>query len=393
VGVLEKRQVRECLASGFISTYGPFVARFEEKFSEFLGVKRAVSLQSGTAGLHMALLEMGLQPGQEVILPACTFAASVNPVLYLGAVPVLVDINPLTWTMDPTAVEAAITPRTRAIMAVHLYGNPCNLGALRALAAKYRLLLIEDATESLGSRYRGKFTGTWGEMGVFSFNGNKLITTGGGGMVVGRSQSRLKHMGELINQAKDARRPFWHREVGYNYRMTNLEASLGLAQLSRIGKFLTIKNRIRDLYAEAFREVEEIRLQEPQAESAPVWWLSSLRFNTSKLGLPLEAIQARLKEKGVPSRRIFRPLGDLPPYRSFLSTSVPRARRLFADGLSLPSSTRNREIDIRQAARIIVDWVAEQLSKKYFQTATRRSPSAAPLKTATRGAARGRKRP
>ena len=191
-------------------------------------------------------------------------------------------------------------------------------------------------------------------------------------MVVSPSESRLEHIHYLVNQAKDEHRPFWHQEVGYNYRMTNLEASLGLAQLGRIRDFMGIKNRIRSIYQEAFREVEEVRLQEQQPESNPVWWFSSISLDLKKVDVSLAEFQNQLREKGIPSRRIFRPLGDLPPYQSFQPNPTPFARRLFDQSISLPSSTLNREIDIRQAAKRIVDLLASLLSRKHFQSATLR---------------------
>ena len=216
LGTLEKRSVNACLESSFVSTFGPFVSDFEKEFANFVGHGDAVSLQSGTAGLHMALYELGIGEGDEVILPVLTFVATANAIKYVGARPVFVDVDPLTWNVDPARVENAVTDKTRAIIPVHLFGNPCAMDDIVSIAKKYDLFIIEDATESLGAKYRGKYTGTFGDFGVFSFNGNKVITTGGGGMIIGNDKVRIKHIRFLINQARDEEKGYFHQEIGFN---------------------------------------------------------------------------------------------------------------------------------------------------------------------------------
>ena len=222
LGEREKEMLLQCVDSTYVSTAGPFVPEFEDRFAGYLGVPSAVAVQSGTAALHVALAEIGIGPGDEVIVPALSFVASVNPVLYAGATPVLVDVDPETWTLDMAKVRKALTPRTKAVIPVHIYGNPCDLDALRELCEGKGISVIEDATESLGGTWRGRSTGTLGELGCFSFNGNKLITTGGGGMVTARDAEQAKHVKFLVNQARDASKGYFHPELGYNYRMTNL---------------------------------------------------------------------------------------------------------------------------------------------------------------------------
>ena len=248
LGELEKKYLCECVDSSFVSTIGPFVTKFEEVFAKYLEVPRAVSVQSGTSALHIALIELGITSGDEVILPALTFVASANPIRYVGATPVFVDVDPVTWNVSPEKIEKSITKKTKAIMPVHLYGNPCDMDSIMNIAKKHDLFVIEDATESLGATYTGKYTGTIGDIGCYSFNGNKVITTGGGGMVVAKDAQRAEHIKFLVNQARDVSKGFYHTEVGYNMRMTNLEASLGLAQMERLHTFIEKKKSFNNIY-------------------------------------------------------------------------------------------------------------------------------------------------
>lgn len=241
LGPVEKEYLVKCLNSNYVSTVGPFVPDFEEEFARLLGAEAAVAVQSGTAALHMALHALGIGPGDEVIVPSLTFIATVNPVLYVGARPVIVDVDPATWNIDPVGLEQAVTENTRAVIPVHLYGNPCQMDAIMEIARRYNLYVIEDATESLGALFNGHYTGTFGDFGCFSFNGNKLITTGGGGMLVTGDRERAQRVKFLVNQARDAARGYYHPEMGFNYRMTNIEAALGLAQLSRFRELLARK--------------------------------------------------------------------------------------------------------------------------------------------------------
>ena len=270
LGEREKAKLCECVDSTYVSTAGPFVPEFEERFAGYLGVPSAVAVQSGTAALHVALAEIGIGPGDEVIVPALSFVASVNPVLYAGATPVLVDVDPETWTLDMAKVRKALTPRTKAVIPVHIYGNPCDMDALLEICEQHSIAVVEDATESLGGTWRGKPTGTLGEFGCFSFNGNKLITTGGGGMVTARDAERAKRVKFLVNQSRDASKGYYHPELGYNYRMTNLEASLGLAQMERIDDFLQKKRTFARIYKEALDGLPGVALQKetPGGESA-----------------------------------------------------------------------------------------------------------------------------
>jgi len=362
LGDLEKKKLLECVDSNYVSTVGPFVNEFEERFSRFLDAKSAVSVQSGTAAIHMALVELGIGPGDEVILPALTFVASANPVLYVGANPVFVDVDPLSWTLDPKKTEQAITKKTKAIIPVHLYGNPCDMDSLVKLANENDLAIIEDATESLGAKWKRQYTGTMGDFGCFSFNGNKLITTGGGGMVVAKDITKAKHIKFLVNQAREANKGYFHEELGYNYRMTNLEAALGLAQMERLEQFLQQKKAFAKIYRDILSDLPFIRFQEelPYGESS--WWLPSMIIDAE--GIAIADFQLQLNEAGIPTRRLFGPLVDYPYLRKYLKhDEYSIARNLYQKGINLPASTLNSKEDTAKAAEIIRSFLTNRLMK------------------------------
>jgi len=350
LGELEKRYLLKCIDSGFVSTVGPFVPEFEEKFANYVGTKRAISVQSGTAAIHMALYELEIKPGDEVIVPVITFVATVNPIMYLGATPVFVDIDPDTWNIDPKEVEKAITKKTKAIIPVHLYGNPCDMDGLMYISKKYGIPIIEDATESLGATYDGRKTGTFGILNAFSFNGNKIITTGGGGMITTDDEEKANHIKFLVNQARDTSKGYYHPEIGFNYRMTNLEASLGLAQLERVDEFLEKKRKFATIYREHLEEIKEIEFQKEYEKGKSSWWLTSIKINAEK---SIPDIQEELGKMGIPTRRIFVPIVDFPPYKKYKTSDYKSAYEIYRKGLNLPSSTVNKYEDIRYVTEAI----------------------------------------
>lgn len=350
LGELEKKYLMNCIDSTFVSTAGPFIPRFEEEFASYLNVSSAVSTQSGTSGLHLALHELGIKEGDEVIVPALTFVATVNPIKYVGAEPVFVDVDINTWNIDEKEIEKAITEKTKAIIPVHLYGNPCNMIEIIKIAKKHNLYVIEDATESLGASIENKATGTFGDFGVFSFNGNKVITTGGGGMVVSNETSKIEHIRFLINQARDVSKGYYHTEVGFNYRMTNLEASLGIAQMQRLEEFLNKKNSFRKIYKEVLGNTGKIKFQSTLKEANSSNWLISILFEEN---IDVEEIQKKLKEKNIPTRRIFMPIVEFPPYKRCRKLKCNNAYEIYKRGLNLPSSTVNDEEDIKYVASVI----------------------------------------
>ena len=356
IGELEKKYLTKTIDDGFVSSIGPFIPELEKRFTEYIKVKKAASTQNGTSAIHVSLYELGLKDEDEVIIPALTFIATVNPIIYTRAKAVFVDVDVETWNIDPEDIERSITKKTKAIMPVHLYGNPCDMDRIMKIARRYNLFVIEDATESLGAKYRGRHTGTFGDFGCFSFNGNKLITTGGGGMVVGNDEKRLTHIKFLVNQAKDETREYYHPEIGFNYRMTNIEAALGLAQLEKIDQFLARKKRINKIYKEELKNIRSIRFQKEYTNAESSSWMSCIIFEKK---IDLIFLQEALRKKRIPTRRIFMPLTEFPPYKEFRHAELDNSYYIYERGLCLPSSTLNSDDDVYYVCRVIKDLIQD----------------------------------
>jgi perosamine synthetase len=350
LGVLEKKYLNRAIDSGYVSTAGPFVVDFENQFTTYLGVKKAVSVQSGTAALHIALYELGIKEGDEVIVPALTFIATINPVIYMRAKPVFVDVDIATWNIDPVEIEKKITNKTKAIIPVHLYGNPCNMQQIMAIARKHKLFVIEDATESLGSRYKGRLTGTIGHLGCFSFNGNKTITTGGGGMVASDNKKHIEHIKFLVNQARDEGKGYYHPEMGFNYRMTNIEAALGMAQMGRLGSFLKKKKEFNLVYKDYLSNNKKISFQQEYAGAQSSYWLTCVTFRD---GVDIDCLQKKLKQKNIPVRRVFMPVTEFPHCKKYRNAKPGNAYQIYENSLCLPGSILNSIEDIEYICRII----------------------------------------
>ncbi|MBF0216013.1 MAG: DegT/DnrJ/EryC1/StrS family aminotransferase [Candidatus Omnitrophica bacterium] len=340
---VEKEYLCKAIDEGYVSSIGPFVNEFEKRFASFLAAGPCVSCQSGTSALHMALHELGVSKGDEVIVPVITFVGTVYPVSYVGAKPVFVDIDEKTWNMIPELVASKITARTKAIIPVHLYGNPCDMDKLLDIGEKHGVPVIEDASESLGAEYKGKLTGTLGEFGCFSFNGNKLITTGNGGMISGKDPNKIGHIRFLVNQAREEGAFYFHSEVGYNLRLSNIAASLGLAQLERVGEFLALKRRFNDIYRAELSGVDGISFQEQYKGARSSYWLSCISFGE---GIDVTGVIDELKRSNIPTRRVFTPLIEFPPYKEEDKSCYSNAYMIFDSGICLPGSTLNTEKDI-----------------------------------------------
>ncbi len=354
VGELEKKYLSNAIDSGFVSTVGPFVKEFEDKMASYLGLSSAVSTQSGTAALHIALYELGIKQGDEVIVPALTFVGTINPILYVGATPVFADVERNTWNIDPKEIEERITDKTKAIMPVHLYGNPCNMDEILRIARKHKLYVVEDATESLGAKFKDGFAGSFGDFGCFSFNGNKIITTGGGGMVIGKDTKRLEHIRFLINQARDASKGYFHPEIGFNDRMTNIEAAMGLAQIERLQEFLDKKRRFNEIYRQELSNEENIEFQQEYDGAESANWLTCIAV---KKKMDISALQRGLKEKNIPARRIFTPVVESPPYKGYKKREYKNSYDIYNRGLSLPGSTLNSDKDILRVCKMIKELI------------------------------------
>jgi len=347
LGELEKEYILKALGSGYVSSAGPLIREFEQRFAAYLGISHAVAVVNGTAGLHLALKLLGIGPGDEVIVPALTFIATVNPVVYVGARPVVVDVDPCTWNIDPGEVEKAITKHTRAIIPVHLYGNPADMGAILGLAQKYGLYVIEDATEALGSTYKGKKAGTCGHIGVFSFNGNKIITTGGGGMLVTEDPELARRARILVNQGRElGETEYEHAEIGFNYRLTNLQAALGLAQLERLPEFLAARRRNAAIYRRELRSISGIDWQEEAPGAESNWWLFSITIDEEEYGMGRQELMKRLHAQGIQVRPLFKPILLQPCYKPYSFSPCPVAENLYAGGINLPSASFLKHDDI-----------------------------------------------
>ncbi|MCA1567606.1 MAG: DegT/DnrJ/EryC1/StrS family aminotransferase [Acidobacteria bacterium] len=339
----EKRYVLDCLDTGWISGSGKYVDDFEREFATFCGVEHAVSVSSGTAGLHVALLALGVAPGDEVIVPDLTYVASANAVTYCGARPVFADVDPTTWTLDPLDVARKISPATKAIMPVHLYGHPADIDPLLELASAHNLSVIEDAAEAHGAEYKGRRVGGLGDVGVFSFFGNKIIATGEGGMITTDDKSLADQVRLLKGQGMDTARRYWFPIVGYNYRMTNIQAAIGLAQLERINWFIEKKREVAALYDEAMRSLPILTSHEA-AWAKSVYWLYSVCLTEE---YDRDRIMTRLLEQGIETRPFFHPMHHLPPYyQRDGDSTLPVTTNLAARGINLPSSALLTREDI-----------------------------------------------
>ena len=354
IGGNEWAYVKDCLDNAWVSTAGAYVDRFEQAFAERVGTRYAVATASGTAALHTALLVAGVRPDDEVLVSALTFIAPANAIRYAGAWPVFIDAEPAYWQMD-TAKAAhfleqecvaradglynrATGRRVRAILPVHILGHPVDMDPLLAVARRYGLAVIEDATESLGARYRGRAVGRLGNMACFSFNGNKLITTGGGGMLVTDDVELARRAKYLTTQAKDDPVEYVHRSIGYNYRLTGLQAALGLGQLERLEAHLAAKRRIAATYNSALVDLPGITLmtEAPWARSA--WWMYTILVEEGAFGLGSRGLMAFLQERGIQTRPLWQPLHRSPAHAASGATACPVAERLHRAGLSLPCS-------------------------------------------------------
>ena len=326
-------RVMEAMKSGWVSSLGRYLDIFEEKFAEFIGTKYAVTTTNGTTALHLALVANGIKSGDEVIVPDFTFIATANAVKYTGAKVVLVDIEEDSLCIDPQKIENAITGKTKAIVPVHLYGHPANMIEINRIARKYNLVVVEDAAESHGAEINGKKVGSLGHCGVFSFYGNKIITTGEGGMITTDDKGLFERLRLLRDHAMSSEKRYWHESVGFNYRMTNLQAALGVAQLERIGEIVERKREIFNTYKERLSQNPKIKLNHEATWAKNVYWMVCLEiegFNESKR----DAFMKELKSKGIDSRPFFYPISDMPMYEK---AQTPVTHRVYQRGINLPS--------------------------------------------------------
>ena len=328
----EKEYVLDCLDSNWISSKGDYIDRFEAGFRDLVQVRHAASVCNGTVALHLALVALGMGPGDEIIVPTLTYIASVNAIAYTGATPVFVDSLRDTWQMDPADVRRKITPRTRAIMAVHLYGHPCDLQALGDIAREHGLFLVEDCAEAIGSLYQGKPVGGFGHIATFSFYGNKTITTGEGGMVVTNDQTLYERCVHFKGQGLAAHRQYWHDVVGYNYRMTNICAAIGLAQLDQVDEFIARKRQVAAWYREGLAGLG-VESHGEHGDVLNTHWMCSI---LARDATQRDALRAHLEADGIETRPLFYPVHTMPMYSAKFQRHVV-AEELGWRGINLPS--------------------------------------------------------
>ena len=354
----ERRYLNECLDTGWISSEGPFVKRFEEAFAARVGRKHGIAVCNGSVALDAAVIALGLGAGDEVILPAFTIISCAAAIVRAGAVPVLVDSDPITWNMDVGQIEARITPRTKAIMVVHIYGLPVDMDPVLALAEKYGLVIIEDAAEMHGQTYKGRPCGSFGDISTFSFYPNKHITTGEGGMIVTDDDALAERCRGLRNLCFLPGKRFVHEELGWNFRMTNLQAALGVAQLERLDEFVVRKRRMGDLYNRLLADLANVERPLAQTDYADnIYWVYGLVL---KDAVPYEAEEAmqRLIRLGIGVRPFFHPMHQqlvLQRMGLFQSERYPVAERLAARGFYIPSGLALTEDQIGSVAKAVYE--------------------------------------
>jgi perosamine synthetase len=354
IGEQERRYVAEALASTRISGTGDFLDRFERELPHFVGSTHGIATCNGTAALHLALAALGIGPGDEVIVPTFTFVASVNAISYTGATPVFVDAEPDHWSLDPALLEAAVTERTKAIEVVHLYGHPADMDPVLEVARRHGLAVVEDAAEAHGAEYKGRKVGSIGDVAAFSFFGNKIITTGEGGMVVTGDEELAQRCRHLRGQGVSPTRTYWHDVIGFNYRMTNVAAALGVAQLERVHDVLVRKRRLAELYRERLEGLPGLAFQREAHWARSVWWMVSILVDPGVR----DGLMSFLAGHGVETRPFFYPAHVLPIYPR--PERFPVAERLGASGINLPSYPELTENEVDTVCALVAQYLGSQ---------------------------------
>lgn len=350
----EWKYVKECLDTNWVSSVGSYVDRFEVEFAEYLKAEAAVVTMNGTAALQLAMVALGIGEGDEVIVPSMTFISSVNSIKYTGAEPVFVDVTRENYVMDISKIEELITDKTKAIMPVHIYGYPVDMDRLNEIAKKHNLYVIEDATEALGTVYKGKMVGTLGDIGCFSFNGNKLITTGAGGMMVTMNKDIAKKAKYISNQTKTItdNGGMYHEEIGFNFRMPNVLAAMGVAQLEMVPEYLEIKRKNAQTYSELLKDVKGIKLIKEEAYVENCYWLYSLLV-TEEFPVSRDELIKKLGENGIMARPFFMLVHEMPPYKNCKYGTMENSKYVESCGINLPSSVNLKQDEIIKICEVI----------------------------------------
>jgi len=347
LGEEELRNVVEAVKTNWISSKGKFIPEFEKSFANYCDVKYGIATSNGTTALHLALAALGIRSGNEVLVPSLTFISTANVVGFCGATPIFVDSHPDYWCTDPSKLEENITEKTKAIMPVHLYGHPCDMDPIFEIAKEHNLFVIEDAAEAHGAEYKGKKIGGFGDVSCFSFYGNKIITTGEGGMCVTDNEELAEKMKVLRDHGEDPKKRYWHKWVGFNYRMTNLQAAVGVAQVKRLEEFIQKKRKIVEWYNDALRPLSEkglIRLHPEMPWAKSTYWMYSILVEND-FPISRDELIKKLEENGIETRPFFPPIQAQQPYISH-TEKTPIAVELSLKGINLPSSVNLTKQDI-----------------------------------------------
>ena len=353
----ELEYVKEAFDTNWIAPLGPFVNRLEDEFKKYMNIKGACALSSGTAALHLSLKLAGVKEGDYVFCSSLTFAASANPIIYEKAIPVFIDSEPNSYNMSPKALEKAFEKYTpKAVIIVSLYGMPADMDELVAICAKHNVTVIEDAAESLGATYKGTLVGTYGKYNVISFNGNKIITTSGGGMLLTQDEADAKLALKWATQSREPARHYEHKEIGYNYRLSNVSAAIGCGQFEHLDELIKIKQDIFGRYCEAFKEIKEIEMLKEDNDRVSTHWLSVMRLNDSKV-TPLQIIET-LEKVNIESRPIWKPMHMQPvfkdyPFFNHNDEGVSVSEDLFNNGVCLPSDANMTEEEQNKVINLI----------------------------------------
>ena len=352
----------DCLTTKWISSAGKYVERFEQAFATAVGSKHALSCSNGTVALHLALVGLGLEPGDEVLVPTLTFVAGANAVGYCGATPVFVDIDPGTWCIDAAQLEAHITAKTRAIIAVHLRGHPCDMAVIMEVARKHDLWVIEDAAQAHGARVRGKAVGSIGHVGTFSFFGNKMLTTGEGGMITTDDDALADRMRLMKNQGMTQERRYWHPVVGYNYRLTNIQAAIGLAQVERLDEQLRRHREVASWYREELAGVPGLSWQQEHDWAHHAWWQFVVDRRRNICRRIAMRCSKTLQQSGIDARRIYYPMHQLPIFQHLPAGLFPVADRVAAGPYACRRGPAWHEMMFASSASVC--WRARRPSKR-----------------------------
>ena len=379
----EKKYADDAIDQGWVSTGGAYISEFEKRLASFLGVEEVAACQSGTSALHLSLIDAGVHPGDVVLVPPLTFIAAVNPVKYQFAIPVFIDCDD-SFCMDPLKLKRFCKEEcsfhdgvlsyknapVKAVVVVHVFGNLADMESIIATAREYNLKVIEDATEALGSKYSsgvfcGRYAGTIGDYGAFSFNGNKIITTGGGGAVTASNPNNVGHMRYLSTQAKDDEHFYIHKEIGYNYRMTNVQAAIGVAQMEELNDFISRKQKNYEKYRAGFEGFELAKLIPFREETEPNKWFYSLEINRDRITASMREIITALQVKGIETRAIWGLIHEQMPYLNECSYMVEKAPYYATRILNIPSSTQITDEEIECVSKEIKNLLRELAGEQY----------------------------